>query len=60
MFFLLKIDFSDSENIISKIFIGDSHEDFLEDNVGTCKFQNDTGYFGCIFDDFIFLNEIFL
>ena len=54
-----KWNFSDSENIISKIFIGDSHEDFLEDNVGTCKIQNDNGYFGCIFADFIFLNETF-
>jgi len=54
-----KWNFSDSQNIISKIFIGDSHEDFFEDNVGTCKIQNDTGYFGCIFDDFIFLNETF-
>ena len=54
-----KWNFSDSENITSKIFIGDSHEDFLEDNVGTCKIQNDTGYFGCIFDDFVFLNETF-
>ena len=54
-----KWKFNDSEFITSKIFIGDSHEDFLEDNVGTCKIQNDTGYFGCIFDDFIFLNETF-
>jgi hypothetical protein len=54
-----KWNFSDSQNITSKIFIGDSHEDFFEDNVGTCKIQNDTGYFGCIFDDFIFLNETF-
>ena len=53
-----KWNFDDSELITSKIFIGDSHEDFLEDNVGTCKI-NDTNYFGCIFDDFIFLNETF-
>ena len=52
-----KWNFSDFQNIASKIFIGDSHEDFFGDNVGTCKIQNDTGYFGCIFDDFIFLNE---
>ena len=53
-----KWNFNDSEFITSKIFIGDSHEDFFMDNVGTCKF-NDTSYFGCIFDDFIFLNETF-
>ena len=53
-----KWNFDDSELITSKIFIGDSHEDFFMDNVGTCKF-NDTSYFGCIFDDFIFLNETF-
>ena len=53
-----KWNFNDSELITSKIYIGDSHEDFLEDNVGTCKI-NDTNYFGCIFDDFIFLNETF-
>ena len=54
-----KWNFSNSEIITSKIFIGDSHEDFLLDNVGTCKIQNDSGYYGCIFDDFIFLNETF-
>ena len=53
-----KWNFNDSELITSKIYIGDSHEDFFMDNVGTCKF-NDTSYFGCIFDDFIFLNETF-
>ena len=53
-----KWNLNDSEFITSKIFIGDSHDDFLEDNVGTCKI-NDTSYFGCIFDDFIFLNETF-
>ena len=41
-----KWNFSDSENIISKIFIGDSHEDFLEDNEEHAKFKMIMGILG--------------
>ena len=54
-----KWDFNQSEFVTSKLYIGNSHENFLEDNVGTCEIQNGTGYFGCIFNDFIFLNKTF-
>ena len=50
---------SSKEFISSKFFIGDSHENFLEDNVGICEIKNDTGYFGCIFDDYIFMDETY-
>lgn len=54
-----KWDLNQSEFITSKFYIGNSHENFLEDNVGTCEIQNGTGYFGCIFNDFIFLNNTY-
>ena len=28
----------------------------MNDNVGTCKIQKNTGYYGCIFDNFTFIN----
>ena len=55
-----KWDINGSDEFISsKLFIGDSHEDFLEDNVGNCTIRNETGDFGCIFNDFIFLNDTY-
>ena len=54
-----KWELNDTEFIHSTLYIGDSHENFLEDNVGSCKIENGSGYFGCIFDDFIFLNETY-
>ena len=53
-----KWDISKNDYIHSKFYIGDSHENFLED-VGTCKIQNDSNYYGCIFKDFVFLNETY-
>ena len=49
----------DNEFFKSKLYIGDAHENFLQENVGNCKIMNDSGYFGCIFDDFIFLNKTY-
>ena len=54
-----KWDLNQSEFVTSKLYIGNSHENFFEDNVGTCEIQNETGYFGCIFNDFIFLNKTY-
>ena len=51
-----KWDLNKSDNIYSKFYIGDSHENFLKD-VGTCNIQKEANYFGCIFNDFIFLNK---
>ena len=53
-----KWDLNNKDFIYSKFYIGDSHENFLED-VGTCNIQNETGYYGCIFNDFIFSNETY-
>jgi len=53
-----KWDLSKKDYIYSKLYIGDSHEIFLG-NVGTCNIQNETNYYGCIFNDFIFLNETY-
>ena len=54
-----KWELSDTEFIHSTLYVGNSHENFLEDNVGTCKIKNDSGYLGCIFNDFIFLNQTY-
>ena len=53
-----KWDLNNKDFIYSKFYIGDSHENFLED-VGTCNIQNETGYYGCIFNDFIFSTETY-
>jgi len=53
-----KWDLSKKDYIYSKLYIGDSHEFFLGD-IGTCNIQNETNYYGCIFNDFIFLNETY-
>ena len=53
-----KWDLNKSDNIYSKFYIGDSHENFLKD-VGTCNIQKEANYFGCIFNDFIFLNKTY-
>ena len=53
-----KWDLSKKDYIYSKLYIGDSHENFLGD-VGSCNIQNETNYYGCIFNDFIFLNETY-
>ena len=53
-----KWDINKQNFIYSKFYIGDSHENFLN-NVGTCNIQNGTGYYGCIFNDFVFLNETY-
>ena len=53
-----KWDLNNKDFIYSKFYIGDSHENFLED-VGTCNIQNETGYYGCIFNDFVFSNETY-
>ena len=53
-----KWDLNQKDHIYSKLYIGDSHENFLGD-VGSCKIQNETNYYGCIFNDFIFLNETY-
>ena len=42
--------------INSKLYIGESHENFLEKNVGTCNNTNGS-YWGCNFDEFTFMNE---
>ena len=55
-----KWDLTDNEFIKSKLYIGGSHEHFLEENVGTCNNTNDTNYWGCIFNELIFLNKTFL
>lgn len=48
-----------SKDVInSKLYVGGSHENFLEKNVGTCNNTNDS-YWGCNFDEFIFMNETF-
>jgi hypothetical protein len=54
-----KWDFTDNEFIKSKLYIGGSHEHFLEENVGTCNNTNDTNYWGCIFNELVFLNKTF-
>ena len=53
-----KWDLSKKDYIYSKLYIGDSHEFFLGD-IGICNIQNETNYYGCIFNDFIFLNETY-
>ena len=53
-----KWDINKQNFIYSKFYIGDSHENFLN-NVGTCNIQNGTSYYGCIFNDFVFLNETY-
>ena len=53
-----KWDLNNKDFIYSKFYIGDSHENFLGD-VGTCSFQNESSYYGCIFNDFIFSNETY-
>ena len=54
-----KWDLTDNEFIKSKLYIGGSHEHFLEENVGTCNNTNDTNYWGCIFNELVFLNKTF-
>ena len=54
-----KWDLTDNEFIKSKLYIGGSHEHFLEKNVGTCNNTNNTHYWGCIFNEFVFLNKTF-
>ena len=44
--------------IYFKFYIGDSHENFIGDE-GICNIQNKTNYYGCIFNDFIFINETY-
>ena len=39
--------------------MGDTHENFSGENVGTCQIQNDTGYYGCIFHNFTFLGKTY-
>ena len=53
-----KWDLNKQDFIYSKFYIGDSHENFNGD-IGTCNIQNESGYYGCIFNDFIFSNETF-
>ena len=55
-----KWDINKPNYIYSKFYIGDSHENFLK-GAGTCNIQNGTGtgYYGCIFNDFVFLNETY-
>ena len=53
-----KWDLTKQDFIYSRLYIGDSHENFLE-NVGTCDIQNKTNFYGCIFKDFIFLNKTY-
>ena len=53
-----KWDLTKQDFIYSKFYIGDFHENFLG-NVGTCTIQNETNYYGCIFNDFVFLNETY-
>ena len=53
-----KWDLTKQDFIYSKFYIGDSHENFIGD-VGTCNIQNKTNYYGCIFNDFIFINETY-
>ena len=53
-----KWDLNNQDFIYSKFYIGDSHENFLED-VGTCNIQNEAGYYGCIFNELIFSNETY-
>ena len=53
-----KWDLSKKDYIYSKLYIGDFHEFFLGD-IGTCNIQNETNYYGCIFNDFIFINETY-
>ena len=54
-----KWDLTDNELIKSKLYIGGSHEHFLEENVGTCNNTNNTNYWGCIFNELVFLNKTF-
>ena len=53
-----KWDLTKQDFIYSKFYIGDSHENFFG-NVGTCIVQNETSFYGCVFNDFIFLNEAY-
>lgn len=54
-----KWNLTDNEFIKSKLYIGGSHEHFLEKNVGTCNNTNNTYYWGCIFNELVFLNKTF-
>ena len=51
-------DLNQKDFIYSKLYIGDSHENFLGD-IGTCKIVNKTNYYGCTFDYFVFSNETY-
>ena len=53
-----KWDLTKQDFFYSRLYIGDSHENFLG-NVGTCDIQNETNFYGCIFNDFIFLNKTY-
>ena len=53
-----KWDLTKQDSIYSSFYIGDSHENFLGE-VGSCNIQNDSKYYGCIFNDFVFLNETY-
>ena len=49
----------DEEYIKSKLYIRDKHENFSKDNIATCKLQKDKGLYGCIFDNFTFLEQTY-
>ena len=53
-----KWDLTKQDFIYSRFYIGDYHENF-SGNTGTCNIQNETNYYGCIFNEFIFLNETY-
>lgn len=54
-----KWEFQDNNNIQSKLYLGDTHENFLKENVGTCQIQDHDGYYSCIFNNFTFLDKTY-
>ena len=59
IFSIGKWEFPDEHNITFKLYLGDTHENFSGENVGTCQIQNNTGHYGCIFHNFTFLGKTY-